>query len=762
VLIGNKGEKRNLPLWNSELNQALKKLILTVVETYRRRLPCFSREDGKVSGMIKGCEVSLTCALVELDLKLHGNSILIKQKTMSLEKFFTVSSDRDLQWVPERDQAKTDHSCQLSEGAGGWFLISFLKNYGFEIEFNGVPMAELSEDDLRGVISIQATPSAEESYFSLNPSVYFMGKKINPEELSFDGSGEFLKYRNEIYFVPRKNLPGVRSLMAFWQRLAVDKEKESSSLEGKYIQLPRHGMLDVLAMANQGVELELDPESQKLLEYYRHLGKQATAASEIHSQIELKSYQLIGVQWIWDLYQMGLGGILSDEMGLGKTAQVLGFFELLKRRQAESKSASLIIVPTSLLHNWTYEAKRFFPDLNLQILGSGKEIRAQLAAEIKPHTVFVSTYGLMYEHRDVFLTLKWNVIVFDEAHQLKNITAQRTGVARQLKARFKLAMTGTPLENNLVEFYSLFDLILPRGLGSLSHFRKLYVDEHSLFRAAQMEHLRLRSRPVLLRRTKESVHLELPEKIETLVPLEMEKRQKDLYRSVAMQFNTEVLSVIDKEGEASAQLHMLSALMKLRQICSHPGVLKSVSYTGIPPKLEYLATMLPDIIESGESVLIFTQFRKTMELILPHLKKVAPTFCLHGGMSSEERRKTLNDFSNLDKAGILLMTLKTGGVGLNLTKASYVFHLEPWWNPAAEDQATDRAHRLGQTKTVNVYRLLMQDSLEERIQEMKARKQKMYAALLSEDFADDLDIQGGQGLTKDDFSYLIGNLQENE
>lgn len=762
TILLNKTEKPVAPLWNKDLIRALTKLVSTMVETYRRPIPHFSKEDGNVDGAVKSCEAALTCAVIELALRLHGNSILIKQKTLSLKDFFVVSGDQELHWVQNFSATESPAECQLNEASHGWPLISFLKSYKFDIEFGGVPMAELTENDLRGVISIQSTPSEEESYFSLNPSVYFMGKKISPEEITFDGSGEFLKYRNEIYFVPKKNLPGVRSLMAFWQRLAVGKEKDVSAIEGKYVQLPRHGMLDVLAMANQGVELELDGESKKLLEYYRNLGKQSAAAQDIHSQIELKPYQLIGVQWVWDLYQMGLGGILSDEMGLGKTAQVLGFFELLKTRRPESSFPSLIIVPTSLLHNWNYESRRFFPDLNLQVLGSGKDIRAHLLESQKPQGIFVSTYGLMYEHREIFLNHRWNVIVFDEAHQLKNITAQRTGVARQLRARFKLAMTGTPLENNLIEFYSLFDLILPRGLGSLSNFRKLYVDEHSLYRAAQMEHLRLRSRPVLLRRTKESVHLELPDKIETLVPLEMEKRQKDLYRSVAMQFNTEILSVIDKEGEASAQLHMLSALMKLRQICSHPGVLKSVNYPNLPPKLEYLTTMLPDIVESGESVLIFTQFRKTMDLVLPHLKKIAPTFCLHGGMSSEERRRSLNDFSSLDKPSLLLMTLKTGGVGLNLTKASYVFHLEPWWNPAAEDQATDRAHRLGQTKTVNVYRLLMQDSLEERIQEMKARKQKMYSALLSEEYSEDLDVQSGQGLTKEDFSYLIGNLQENE
>ncbi len=759
VILNVKTEKdKPFSVANKELLLALQHVVKSTLRTFRQSIPLFSVNSGKMKGVVPSCEAEVCSSLIELALRIHGNNILTKQKTMSMKDFLIIENEMPLRWIPRTVDSKFVHSFSFNQEDVGWNLISILKNNNFEIEFNGIPMAQLSEDDLKGVISIQTTSKENESYFSLNPSVFFMGKKVNPNELVFDVSGEFIKYQNEIYFVPRKNLPGVRSLMAFWQRLSSAKNKSQNFLDNKYVQLARHGMLDVLAMSNQGVQLELDTDSKKLLEYYKNLGKQSTMTEGIQSQIELKSYQHIGIQWIWDLYQMGLGGILSDEMGLGKTAQVLGFFELLRVKKNKLNYPSLIVVPTSLLHNWGYEVQRFFPNLQLVLLNSGREIQQHLSVPVEGNQIYVSTYGLMFEHRELFLNMKWNVVVFDEAHQLKNITAQRTGVARQLNSRFKLAMTGTPLENNLIEFYSLFDLVLPGGLGTISDFKKLYVEDYSLYRAAQMEHLRLRSKPVLMRRTKQSVHLELPEKIETLVPLEMDSRQKDLYRRVAMQFNSEVLAVVDRNGEASAQLHMLSALMRLRQICSHPAVIESVNYTHVPPKLEYLKTMLPDIISSGESVLVFTQFRKTMDLILPELEKLAPTFCLHGGMSSEERRRSLAEFSQSDKPSVLLMTLKTGGVGLNLTKASYVFHMEPWWNPAAEDQATDRAHRLGQTKAVNVYRLLMQDSLEERIHDMKLRKQKMYAALLDEDMGEHLNIQASQGLSKDDFSYLIGNL----
>jgi SNF2 family DNA or RNA helicase len=454
---------------------------------------------------------------------------------------------------------------------------------------------------------------------------------------------------------------------------------------------------------------------------------------------------------------MNLGGILSDEMGLGKTAQVLGFLSLRQLDKEKIKDPCLIIVPTSLLHNWIHEKSRFFPKLTMKGLGSGKEVREALKSRSDDgQCVYVTTYGLMFEHKDLFLERAWDVVVFDEVHQLKNISAQRTGVARQLQAKFKLGVSGTPVENNLLEFYSLFDLVLPGGLGSLPDFRKRYVQENTLFKVENMQHLRFRSKPVLLRRTKKSVNLELPEKINSVVPLTMDHNQRKIYRSVAVQYNDEILSMVDKTGEASAQLHMLAALMRLRQICSHPGVIASADYKGTPPKFDYLFTMLPDIVASGQSILIFTQFRKTLDLALPLLKKIAPTYSLHGSMSSSERQRSLTEFSESSDASILIMTLKTGGVGLNLTKASYVFHLEPWWNPAAEEQATDRAHRLGQKSTVNVYRLIMQDSLEERMQEMKMQKMKLFAALMSENEEDAAAFVSSAGLTASDFKQLIG------
>lgn len=746
------------PMIGTYLLEALKKVIKSILAELRTAIPLLNFNDGKAAFELHASpEPLLLSGLFQIFMRTLGPEVFSKMSTKLDTALVAVKTFRTVKPSAEFQNAYC-LELVVSPEVRGWHMIPIFKEVGFDVLVDGVSLSELSEDDFKSVISVESGESGKESYFALNPGVFFRGVKVNPAELTFEANGEFIRYKDEVYFVNKKNLPGLKSLMAFWQRLAQEKSAEQLVAEAVTVKVQSHKMLDVLALASQGVELELDEDSQRVVDHFSRLGEAQASQKDLHSQIEFKPYQLTGVQWLMDLFHLGLGGILSDEMGLGKTAQVLGFLELLRKRKTPSARPALIVVPTSLVHNWKFEADRFFPKLKVTILNSGVQIQKTLKRKLTGKDVLVTTYGLMQVHKEILQGVSWQVLIFDEAHQLKNLTAQRTAVAKQLEAQFKLAVTGTPVENNLIEFYSLFDLVLPGALGPLVEFRKLYVDDFSFFKSAHIQHLKLRSKPILLRRTKKSVQLELPDKIETLVPLQMEKTQKDLYKKVALQFNDEIMSVVDKSGEASAQLHMLAGLMRLRQICSHPGVIESSNYQDVPPKLEYLLTMLPEIIESNESVLIFTQFKKTMDLMIPHLKKIAPVYSIHGGISSDERQKNLKAFSDNVDPAILIMTLKTGGVGLNLTKASYVFHLEPWWNPAAEDQATDRAHRMGQKKTVNVYRLIMQDSLEERIQEMKERKKKLYAALLG-DPAESLDAAtaaaGGQRLSKDDFVYLI-------
>jgi len=320
------------------------------------------------------------------------------------------------------------------------------------------------------------------------------------------------------------------------------------------------------------------------------------------------------------------------------------------------------------------------------------------------------------------------------------------------------------LENHLGEFYSLLDLAVPGCLGEFDQFRQTYVNPSSIL-LADIEYLKLKSRPLVLRRTKNEILSELPEKQESRVVLPFEEKQKKIYRDIAISYNEKIQQAIAEQGESKCQLQMLTALLRLRQACSDPGALPGVKYNKTPPKLESLLESLSEIVDAGESALVFTQFLHTMERVSSALRDAGlPTFVLHGGLSRSQREDALQQFHVTKGGGVLVMTLKTGGVGLNLTKASYVFHLEPWWNPAVENQATDRAHRIGQKRAVQVYRYIMHDSVEEKIESLKSQKQQRFDIMFTESEMPDAKVDDQQAsrisshgthLSKDDFSFLL-------
>ncbi|NDD92339.1 DEAD/DEAH box helicase, partial [bacterium] len=470
---------------------------------------------------------------------------------------------------------------------------------------------------------------------------------------------------------------------------------------------------------------------------------------------DLKPYQHRGVQWIHDLYRLGLGGILADDMGLGKTVQTLVFLEML--RKASELGHSLIAVPTSLTYNWFSEARRFVPDLPVHIFQSREISKANEFLETHPQGVLISTYGLLAEHEAFFSNYRWTVHVYDEAQNLKTITAKRTTVSRKLPARFKLCLTGTPLENHMGEFYSLMDLVVPGALGVFDQFRKTYMQSYSPD-PERVQYLKFKTRPLVLRRTKSAILKELPQKTESTVKIPFSDKQLAIYRDIALSWNSKVRKAISDDGESKSQLIMLTALLRLRQVCSAPSAVPNVSYTETPPKLSLLTDNLKSIIETGESALVFTQFLGTFDLLTEELKKAGiPFFSLHGKVSRKDREIQLQKFQEFPKGSVMLMTLKTGGVGLNLTKASYVFHLEPWWNPAVENQATDRTHRIGQTKPVQVYRYIMSESVEEKIEILKGRKSSQFNALFSDvETSQEIGEGGSFSLSQKDFEYLLG------
>ncbi len=629
--------------------------------------------------------------------------------------------------------------------------------YGFKIFFKGQPLQELNEDEFQ--IDFVLQTDAQEKFFNwfeLNPRFFLRGEEIDPENMGSFGGNGVVEYNGKLYLVPRKQMPSLRRLENFWQKLQKGKGEAGKKEDGdKFYRLPRHQILELLALRSSGVGIRGNYEWDEICQFYDQLG---TSSREFKmpksTKAELKPYQEKGVVWLQDLYKLRLGALLADDMGLGKTLQTLTFLDDL--REKGELGQVLIVVPSSLIFNWQSEVEKFTPQIPLTVFSNRDRDSVGKRLDLKEELVVITTYGLLMEHEDFLNQYKFKILIFDEAQNLKNITTKRTSAARSLTAQFKICLTGTPMENHYGEFYSLVDILVPGSLGKIEDFRRQFVNTEMVTRE-EMEDLKLKIKPLLLRRTKKEILDQLPEKQETKVSIAFEERQKEIYRDIALAYNQKVQETFLAQGEASVQLQMLTALLRLRQACSDPAALPNVRYEKVPPKLEALLDSLKEIVESGESALVFTQFLQTLEHTASILKAAnIPVFVLHGGVPTKQRQKILSDFNKIPGGAILVMTLKTGGVGLNLTKASYVFHLEPWWNPSVENQATDRAHRLGQSKAVQVFRYIMHESLEEKIEVLKDRKDRKFQTLFANTEKDVEIGTGSAALSKADFDLLLG------
>ncbi len=630
---------------------------------------------------------------------------------------------------------------------------------GAGLSLDDQTIEELKDEDFISEFILDETPDAEGKidWFELHPKFFFKGVEIEESQAKRLSETGMITFQGKIYRLNQSSLPSLEKLTHFWDQLAsATGQKRGTKKSDRIYRLPKHYTLELLALRSTGVRVKGGPIWDGIVQFYDNLNSERPPLPLPEGfKGELKAYQHRGVQWIHDLYKLGLGGILADDMGLGKTVQTLVFLEML--RQKGELGHSLIAVPTSLTYNWFSEARRFTPDLPIHIFQSREISKARDFLEKNPHAVVICTYGLLAEHESFFSNYRWSVHIYDEAQNLKTITAKRTTVSRKLPARFKLCLTGTPLENHMGEFYSLMDLVVPGSLGVFDQFRKTYMQSYNPD-PERVQYLKTKTRPLVLRRTKSAILKELPQKSESTVKIPFSDKQLAIYRDIALSWNSKVRKAISDDGESKSQLIMLTALLRLRQVCSAPGSVPNVTYTETPPKLTLLTDNLKSIIETGESALVFTQFLGTFDLLSSELKKAGiPFFSLHGKVSRKDREIQLQKFQEFPKGSVMLMTLKTGGVGLNLTKASYVFHLEPWWNPAVENQATDRTHRIGQTKPVQVYRYIMSESVEEKIEILKGRKSSQFNALFSDvETTQEVGEGGSFSLSQKDFEYLLG------
>ena len=452
----------------------------------------------------------------------------------------------------------------------------------------------------------------------------------------------------------------------------------------------------------------------------------------------LRPYQKHGVAWIGFLRANGFGGVLADEMGLGKTLQVLAHLAQVypQGQRNASTRPSLVVCPTSLVFNWLAEAERFVPHLRvLALSGQGRQSHFSRIPEVD---LVVTSYALIRRDLERYPSMTFDTVILDEAQHIKNRETQNAQAVKAVRGDHRLVLSGTPLENSVLDLWSVYDFLMPGYLGSARDFRERYEVPITKERdTATMARLSRRIRPFLLRRLKRDVVQELPPKIEQVTYCELTPPQAELYQKVLEATRKEVLSAVGEQGMARSRMIMLTALLRLRQVCCDLRLLDAEAGrsdgTGSPEpggKLQVFAELLDEIVDGGHRVLVFSQFTSMLALLREHLDEAGLGYCYLDG-STRDRGAVVQRFQSDAQVPVFLISLKAGGTGLNLTGADTVIHFDPWWNPAVEDQATDRAHRIGQSRVVTSYKLITRGTVEEKILALQQRKRELVAATLT-------------------------------
>lgn len=525
------------------------------------------------------------------------------------------------------------------------------------------------------------------------------------------------------------------------------------SIDNQQLRLPRQEAARLTELQAQGIAWQGGERIQAL-------AKQLAAPQ--HSlcpapqglNASLRDYQQQGLSWLQNLRQAHMGGILADDMGLGKTLQTLAHILCEKNAQRLPQPA-LIIVPTSLIANWQDEAARFTPQLKVLTLHGPK--RHPLFAEIHQADIVLSTYGLLSRDSQQLLQHKWQLLILDEAQTIKNPRSKAAQCVSQLHAEQRLCLTGTPLENNLSELWSLFNFVMPSWLGDTKSFTRHYrtpIEKHA--DQQRLAHLQGRIKPFILRRTKQQVASELPEKTEITHYIDLTSAQRDRYETLRLAMDKKVRESIQRVGVARSHIVVLEALLRLRQVCcdlrllneppDHPVSAKSSA------KLQHLLNMLHTFTAEGRRILVFSQFTSMLDLIAAELQRAEIPFVLLTGQTAD-RRSPVERFQ-AEQVPVFLISLKAGGVGLNLTAADTVIHFDPWWNPATENQASDRAYRIGQDKPVFVYKLIARGSVEEKILSLQQHKAALAQSIL------DGGASVAAQLASDDIDALLAPLNQ--
>lgn len=465
----------------------------------------------------------------------------------------------------------------------------------------------------------------------------------------------------------------------------------------------------------------------------------------------LRDYQVTGVKWLYTLAKTGFGGILADEMGLGKTIQVIYYIKQMLKDNENNKF--LIVVPTSLSYNWDHEFDSFGSNIKRKICVGNKDKRTKILRNLNDTNVIITTYGLLREDEELYNNLNFNTMVIDEAQNIKNNMAGITKVVKKVNAETKFALTGTPLENAILELWSIFDFIMPGYLASLTKFQSKYkikdFDEDS---EILIKGLSKQINPFILRRKKQDVVKELPDKLINDIYIELKDEQKKLYVAELERVKEEMEKIIETEGMNKARFLILQLLTKLRQICIDPSIVYD-NYKDGSNKLEQLESIVNEYIKNNHKILIFSSFKTALNIVKEKLNKAKiKTYMIDGSVPAKDRIEMVDNFNNNDDVKVFLIMLKSGGTGLNLATADVVIHLDLWWNPQAENQATDRAHRIGQKNTVEVIHLITKGTIEEKILELQNKKRILSDKLIDGEIRDKNILSE---LTKEDIKNLL-------
>lgn len=515
--------------------------------------------------------------------------------------------------------------------------------------------------------------------------------------------------------------------------------------EGEHLRFETHqvGLLDAL-LATQPL-VDFDTKFTELRDKLKTFSGVSSAKEPANFKGELRGYQRDGVGWLEFLQDFQFGGCLADDMGLGKTVQMLAVLQD-RKNQAKSKAKgeyrpSLIVVPKSLLFNWAQECAKFTP--KLRVLEYAGLDRADLRPEFTNYDVILTTYGTLRRDVMVLKDIPFDYVVLDEAQTIKNAGSQVAKASRLLNARNRLALSGTPIENHLGDLWSIFEFLNPGMLGRSTVFRTHAADAD---KPESREFLARGLRPFILRRTKQQVAADLPDKIEQTLFCQMSEDQERLYAEMRDHYRQSLLGLIKNQGLAKSKMHVLEALLRLRQAACHPALLDKAKIDEGSAKLDVLLPHLEELIDEKHKTLVFSQFTSMLSIVRHHLDARGIVYEYLDGQT-RDRQACVERFQNDEKCPLFLISLKAGGLGLNLTAADYVFLLDPWWNPAVEAQAIDRAHRVGQTKQVFAYRLICRNTVEEKIAELQTKKKGLADAILQENgsvleqlSADDLEM----------------------